>query len=503
MVSLLAACAAGGARLDLQDAGLETPARWSGADSPDGQPLDRWWTTFSEPALDGIIDEALAGNRDLRAAAARVEAAAAEARIVGAELLPQVGVGVTGSRQKQNFIGFPDFTADLPQVPGAPAPEPRPEVLSTTSTRLGVSVDTSWEADLWGRLRAGKAAALADWQATRADFHAARLSLAGQTAKAWLAAVEAREQVDLSRRTASSYRTSAAQLRDRYERGVLPSLDLRLALNTLANAEATLAARQEQLDRGLRQLEILLGRYPAASLEVAPTLPPLPPQVPAGLPADLVGRRPDLVAAERRLAAAGGRLAASRRSLYPRLKLTASGGTTSEELGDLLDGDFSVWSLAAGLFQPLFQGGRLRAAVDRREALERLALASYASAALRAYAEVESALAAEQRLAAREDHLSESARQARAARALAHDRYLGGLEPYVTVLEAQRRELAAESLLLSARRLRLDNRVDLHLALGGGFTAGAGADETVAALSALEPPSDSRPVGAPREVRQP
>ncbi len=198
-------------------------------------------------------------------------------------------------------------------------------------------------------------------------------------------------------------------------------------------------------------------------------MPQLPGPVPVGLPAELVARRPDLVSAERRLAAADERLRQARRQLYPRFSLTAGGGTVSDQLGDLVDGDFRVWSLLANLTQPLFQGGRLRAGVDRAAAGSDELLAAYAGLALDAFREVESALAAEQHLIERERHLAEAARQLGAARRLAEDRYRSGLGDYLLVLESQTRELVAESELLSLRRELLHNRIDLHLALGGGF----------------------------------
>ena len=193
-------------------------------------------------------------------------------------------------------------------------------------------------------------------------------------------------------------------------------------------------------------------------------------RVPAGLPADLVRRRPDLAAAERRLTAADRRLASARRALLPGIRLTGGGGRSSEELADLLDGDFSVWSLAANLTMPLFQGGRLRARVQAAEADREALAAAYAGLVLGAFAEVERALAAEAALAERETALVETADQAAAAESLAADRYRRGLVDLVTLLDAQRSAHRARSQLLATRRQRVDARVDLHVALGGGFT---------------------------------
>jgi outer membrane protein TolC len=173
--------------------------------------------------------------------------------------------------------------------------------------------------------------------------------------------------------------------------------------------------------------------------------------------------------AERRLAAADRRVAEARASLYPRLSLTGSAGTSSSELKDVLKEDFSVWSLIGNILQPIFQGGRLRAGVDLSKANMRQAWANYAGTLLRAFSEVEASLAAEEFLRKREESLTEAARQAEAAQGLADEQYREGLIDLTTLLEAQRRALTAQSQLLSVRRERLGVRIDLHLALGGGF----------------------------------
>jgi NodT family efflux transporter outer membrane factor (OMF) lipoprotein len=415
-----------------------------------------WWKDFNDPALSSAVETALGHNYDLQAAAARVEQAAAQAKIAGADLQPRAQVGLAGSRRRQNFIGFP--------IPGR-----EESVLSTTSTNLGVSLDVTWEVDLWGRLSARAQAAVADFQVAGADLRGAHLSIAGQTTKAWFATAAAYQQVQLAETTVQSFRSSTQQVRDRFQRGVRPALDLRLSLANLAGAEALLQFRRQQLDGSMRQLEVILGRYPGRELPTPEALPDTPPEIPAGLPAELVARRPDLVAAERRLAAADSRLSAARGDLYPRLSLTTSGGTASRELTDLVDGNFSVWNLAFNLLQPVFQGGRLRAAVERADAGTDEAVATYASAVLRAYAEVESTLASESLLAERQRHLADAAEQSRAAERLADDRYRRGLSDFITVLESQRRALVATADLIDARQQRLQNRVDLYLALGGGF----------------------------------
>ena len=432
------------------------PDDWTAAEVEAGRIDPDWWSDFGDVDLSETIEAALARNLDLQAAAARLEQAAADARVASAALRPSIQAPYSGSQRKQNFIGFP--------IPGA-----EDRVLSTVFTNHGISLDTTWEVDLWGRLRATEQAALADLQRSAADLRGARLSLAGQTAKAWFAVAEARQQVRLSEATVRSLGESVDLVRDRFESGIRPALDLRQALLNLSNAEAGLAERRRQLDASTRQIEVLLARYAGGDVSAPSDLPAMPPPPPAGVPADLVARRPDLVSAERQVAASEARLRVARRELLPNITLTGSAGTATDALRSLLGGDFSVWSIVGNVVAPLWQGGRLRAQIGRAEARVAEVLASYVNTALVAFSEVETALAAEEHLAARVVRLTTSVEQALAAERLAGERYRTGLDTYITVLDSQRSAFQAQSELLAARRLRLENRVDLYLALGGGI----------------------------------
>ncbi|HHL72021.1 MAG TPA: efflux transporter outer membrane subunit [Bacteroidetes bacterium] len=252
-----------------------------------------------------------------------------------------------------------------------------------------------------------------------------------------------------------------------------PSLDYVLAKSNVAAAEAVLQQRRQILEQVRRQLELLLGRYPAAEISIAKSLPEPEGDIPAGIPVSLLLRRPDVIAAERRLAATGASLKQARAALFPRISLSAGGGTTTKEFSDLLNSDLVVWSLASNLLQPIFQGGRLRATVALMSAQQRLALAQYSQSALTAYTEVENALAAVRYLSRQEEALNIATQEALESRRLAEQRYNTGLTDLITVLEAQRRAYDAESQLLRIRRQKLDARIDLYLALGGGFSASA------------------------------
>ena len=206
--------------------GIELPDEWTAASDEPSVPLpERWWEDFNAAPLTAAIDRALVYNTDMLMAAARVDQAAAQARIAGADLKPQVNAGLSGLRAKRNFVGFP--------FPGG-----EDRVLTTFSSNFGVSVDLSWEIDLWGRLSAQAREGIAAFQASQADYQGMRLSIAGQTAKAWFAVAEAQVQLDLAERTVVSLTRSAGQVRSRFERGIRPPLDLRLAQKWRPGASA-------------------------------------------------------------------------------------------------------------------------------------------------------------------------------------------------------------------------------------------------------------------------
>lgn len=433
-----------------------------------------WWKDFDDPLLSQLVVEGLKHNASLRAAAANVETAFAQARLDGAARRPELEAALDPGRRKQN-------TAQSGLTEAIPIPIPGFEpggVRSFAFTSYGLSLNVRWEVDLWGRLGALTAASLAEAAAGEADFEGARLSIAGQVAKVYFGVVEAGQQVDLLERTLNSRERTRRRVEARYRRGVATALEVRQARTRIAAVEASLAARKQTLDGLRRQMEVLLGRYPAGEVEAAPGLPELPPLPETGVPADLLARRPDLRAAEYRAMAASRRLRAARRSLYPTFRLDASSGTSSGALSDLLDGDFSVWSLAAGLLQPLLSGGRIRAGMDLVHAGLDAAEANWLQTAFAAFAEVESGLAAERVLAERTGALERAASESRAAERLAEGRYRRGLVDYLQVLDSQRTSFESASQLLAARRQQLESRTDLILALGGGVhaapTAGGG-----------------------------
>ncbi len=443
---------------------LTIPSHWVAGETyrPTHFPDHDWVGNFEAPDLSAFVGSVMTGNRDLKAAQSRIEIAGANARIAGADLYPQIGGNFSGQRAAQNFIGLP--------LPGSPPGT----VLSSQNNSFGLSLDLSWEIDLWGRIRAAKSAVVAEFEASAYDFSTAQLSLAGQAAKTWFALAEAKDQVALAQNAIATFSETEAAIRERFERGIEEegqnlASQLLLAEADVANARDALAAREELAGRSARQLEILAGNYPIGSAGKSARLPAMPGRVPADLPATLLDRRPDLASAERRIAAADKRLLEAKRSLLPAISLTGSYGSASEDISDLLSGDFGVWSIAGNLAQPILQGGRLRANISRRDSELQLAADEFEQTALTAFSEVENALAAEKFLTRRVDALEEASRLALAAYRRSLEEFEFGTGDILTVLASQQRLFTSRSQWISMRRQRLDNRVDLYLALGGSF----------------------------------
>lgn len=447
----------------------EVPESWSaGATGAAGVDC-HWVERFGDAGLVAAVAEALASNPDLQGALARLEIARENARLAGVPLNPTMNSSLNGSRRKQNFIGFP---IERPAA-GNDAGDDGGGAFTNTSNTFGVSLDVSWEIDLWGRLRAAASAAVGEVQAAGAELRGAYASLAAQVAKAWFALAEARMQLALAEETVVSYRETEQVIRDRFKTGGddggASGAQLRLALSDIAVAKASVAAQKEIVARVQRQLEALLGRYPKGALQGAASLPDSPAFPPSGLPSELLTRRPDVQAAERRFAAQKQRIREAKLAAFPSFSLTGKLGTSTEDLSDILDSDFGVWSLAGGLVQPVLTGGQLRAEKAKRKAERKQALAGLQATVLKAFSEVETALAVDRRLAERSEALAEAVTLASEAAGEARTDYRTGVGDILTILTAQNRALRAKSEHLSALRARLENRIDLHLALGGDY----------------------------------
>lgn len=416
-----------------------------------GRAASGWLRDFSEPRLSAVVSEAMISNQDLAASAGRLRAARANAGVTRATELPQISASGGTTRRR-----------GVAEIPGG-------STVTNYTTTHDIGASLNWEIDLWGRLRNRTQAALADANASAADFHAFRLSLAANIARSWFNAAELEQQVRLARETVTSLEKNLKFVERGIDLGTSEALDLRLTRANVANARSNLDAQSRQLDQATRALEILVGRYPARQLRVSQSLPDLVVEVPSGLPSALLERRPDLRASKFRLAAASERGAESKKQFLPSFTLTVGGGTTSSELRKLLNPDYLASSIGANIGQTLFDGGRIQGGIEAAKGRYDEALASFRQNALQAFGEIETALAAEVFLESQLRSQKWAAEESTKAEELAWAQYSGGLVDGLTWLEAQRRSFNASSGLLQLKNLRLQNRIDLHLALGGDF----------------------------------
>ncbi|HEV2977977.1 MAG TPA: efflux transporter outer membrane subunit [Casimicrobiaceae bacterium] len=417
------------------------PAGWKASGGLAQPVADRWLNSFNDVALVALVDEALTYNADLKLAAARVEQAAGYVEVAEASLYPAVGVLAHGGG-KSGGDG---------------------------SGLRGVFLNASLELDVWGRIRYGRAAAQAQYASADADYAFARQSLAALVAKGYFLAIEA----GLQRAIAQDVLHAAEELlRLAQERQRIGAGDEQAVAEARANVGSyrdTLRQVEYSRDQALRALELLLGRYPAAEVEVARQLAAMPAPVPVGLPSELLERRPDVIAAERRVAAAFNRVEEARAAQLPRISLTAGGSTVSSELFVLQNHSNPVWSLGANLVAPLYQGGALRAQVEIRTAEQKLAVADYARVAQRAFSDVEGALSAEVTLRDRDAILVQSVKDNERALDLAQIQYKVGKIDLRVVEQRQLALYGARTSRLHVQSEQLAQRVNLHLALGGNF----------------------------------
>ncbi len=416
-----------------------------------------WWRDFDDSTLDLLIAEALEQNRDLRQAVARLDEARAMARFAGAERLPAVDLDGSTARSRQS-----SRTSFLP-----PGVDPISE-----SHRLAASV--SFELDLFGRVRNQATAALEDLLSAEHTRDAVRLAVAADVASGYFDLLALDRQVAVTRETIVARRRTEELIRLRFEGGLSSRLDLERARGERAAAEAALPELGQTRHALENRLSILLGRLPGEVGRDRVLESLASPAVPPGLTSELLLRRPDVAAAEARLAAAAARIGVARAALFPSIRLTGYYGRESSDLSELFASGASIWRLAAGLLQPIFDGGRNRALVAAAQARQEQAVIGYLQAAEGAFREVEDALYAVGARRDRRSALAEQVEALTAAQALASDRYAEGEASYLEVLDLERSRLAAELQLAGARRDELGAAVALYRALGGGWRGAVG-----------------------------
>lgn len=416
-----------------------------------------WWTLFGSAELDRLEQAALAANHDLRAAIARIEQAEAQLRIAGAPTLPSVTAN--GSATSRMTHGAASSTGSTVRTSKS----------STTARAYEGSLAASYEVDFWGKTAASILSAQSSLRASRFDRNTVALTLTAGVATTWMQALALSDRVAVARRNLEIARQTLDLAEKQAAFGKTSALEAAQQRATVASIEAQLPALELQKQQSIGALAILTGLAPSQMQLDTATLAGLPiPAVRAGLPSDLLRRRPDIARAEANLEAANANIGIARAQLYPSLTLTAEGGYANPYLISLLDAHNTFWTLGSSLAATLFDNGKLRGNVALSEARLREAAESYQSTVLTALKEVEDQLAAIRWLSAQEQAQARAVEAAREAQRLSDVRYREGAVEYLTVLEAQRTLLSAEDAAVQVRLSRLNAAVGLVKALGGG-----------------------------------
>jgi outer membrane protein, multidrug efflux system len=434
---------------------VELPQAWKQS-APRFAEDGRWWRIYEDQELDKIVDEALQGNYDLVVAAARVDEARALAAEARSFLLPRIDAQGSASRDQIS-------TRTASSFPGIPR-----EFSTYTAT-----LNLSYEVDLFGRLRSNVDAARAELAASEASREAVRVALAAEVARSYFSLRSFEQQVLLTRQTLDLREEALGLQRKRRDAGVIGDYELRQLEAEAAAARAQLPGLEQAREREEVALQLLLGRDAKQVFETqiprreAPDAKLLAPVLPAGMPSELLLRRPDLVEAERSLAAANARVAVARAEMFPSISLTGALGSQSAALSSLFSSGAGIWSLAAAVSQPIFSGGRTEARTAAAQARERAALAQYQQAVRVAFGEVRNALVAQTR--AREAFEAQSARADALAETLrlARLRYASGIASQLEVMDAERGLLDARAARIDALRAHRAAVADLFRALGG------------------------------------
>ncbi len=419
---------------------LQTPAQFTAPGAGAGSVSDNWVAAFHDDQLAAAVAEAIAHNADLRVGAARVEQAQLHAKLAGAKLYPSVDLLAHGGLKMGDGSGL-----------------------------SGAGLTSTWELDLWGRVRYGRAASAAQATSAQADFEYARQSIAAVVAKSWFLATEAGLQVEAARETIRASEELVRLAGDRVRIGVGGQEDVFVARASVGTYRDVLRQLELAREQAIRSLELLLGRYPSAAAAPAPQLPGVPPGIPAGLPSELLERRPDVVAAERRVAVAFNRVGEAKAARLPAISLTAGVSSISSDLFVLQDHSNPVWSLGGNLLAPVYRGGALKTQVEIRTAEQKQAIAEYAVVGLRAFGEVEGALAAEIAAREREQILTQTLADSQQALTVVQSQFKVGSTHLRFVEQRQLALVATRSALIRVQAEQRVQRVNLHLALGGSF----------------------------------
>jgi len=469
--ALLAGCAVGPAyqRPTTPEPGAYKELQgWVPAAPADALERGPWWTLFGDPQLNDLAASVEVSNQNVAAAVAAYAQARALVTEQRASLFPSVTLNGSGTRSGTRGGGSGNATVDANgNIIGGGGSEG-----GSVRNAYRLSLGTSWEPDVWGRLRAGVTAASASAQASAADLASARLSAQGEVASDYLQLRAVDAQRALLANTIAGYERELKIQQNRYNVGIIPHSDVYQAETQLANAQSddlTLARQRAQLEHAIA---VLVGKTPAEfAIAPNPTWQVAVPEVPVGVPSTLLQRRPDIAAAERRVAAANEQIGIARSAYFPNIGLSASLGSSASKVGELFNASAAAWSFGLSAAQTLFDAGATRARVAGARAAHEEAVARYRQTVLDAFADVEDQLAATRVLSQQQELQRRASEAADKVEQQVLNRYKAGQVSYAEVVQAQITALNARRALVTTQSTRQTTAVALVQALGGGWHA--------------------------------
>jgi NodT family efflux transporter outer membrane factor (OMF) lipoprotein len=426
---------------------------WKAAEPSDNLPRGQWWAILGDPELQALEEQVADANQNLKIAEARLREARAMVRFNRAALFPTISTSFGASSIRDS--------ANRPFVP--------PGLNTGSSGDLLFSLDMSYEIDLWGRVRRTVAAARQEAQATAADLETARLSLQAELAMDYFALRAADAQKQLLDETVKAFEAALRLTTNRFEGGAAPKSDVAQAQTQLdtTRAQATdVTVQRAQLEHAIATL---IGKPPAAFSLPSRPLDTRPPDIPVGLPSQLLERRPDIAAAERRVAEANEQIGIAKAAYYPTVMLNASVGFEGSSFGNLLNASSLLWAVGASITQTIFDGGRRRATSDTARAAYDATVAAYRQTTLTAFQQVEDNLAALRILEQEAQQQRRAVESAQQSLQLFTNRYRGGVDNYLQVITAQTATLANQRTEIDILGRRMAASVLLVKALGGGW----------------------------------
>jgi multidrug efflux system outer membrane protein len=460
---------------DYKPPATKLPAVWKGSDQQmkdaanQGPKTDlaTWWQAFDDPLLDAVIAQAQSSNLDEKIALARIREERAYLVISRAGLYPSIDTSGYYTRQRYSAntpFGF------------------FPQVLPRDENVYEAGFDASWELDVFGGIRRGVEASKAELAASIENARDVQVSLLAEVARDYVNVRALERRLQIARANLRDQNDSLRLARARFEQGFAPELDVFQARSLLETTQAQVPEFESELSQTVHRIGVLLGREPDALQAELSDIAPIPGiadpdaiavQIPAGLPSDLLRRRPDIRAAEREIAATTARVGVATADLFPKFSITGTAGLESISPGDFFFGTSRMWQVGPSMTWPIFEGGRIRANIEVRNAQEEQALLSYRKTVLTALAEVEDALVAYAKERTRHQALAASAEDFKRSAVLARDRYEEGYATYLDVLEAQRSLYGAQDSLAQSDQQIIYDLIAIYKALGGGWQTDA------------------------------